>query len=328
MVDYYKVLGVDKSADEGALKSAYRKLALRWHPDRNPDSKADAERKFKEISEAYEVLSDKQKRAVYDQFGEEGLKSGAGGAGTNMGGAGRGGAPFFTFTSTSSRPGGFRPTNPDDIFRQFFGAGFDPFSEGDFDDEHDGSFASFGSAGRMPRRSFEPARRVLQCSLEELYSGCVKKLRVTRNVFASKRPAEKILSVEIKPGWKAGTKIRFNGEGDDLGNGMAQDIEFVIEERPNPTFTRDGDSLKMQLDLTLAEALAGFSKPIKLLDGKEIIVSNKQVTQPGQEMTFPGKGMPLSRDPSKKGNLVIVCRVRFPASLSDQQKEQVKSVLK
>ncbi|KAJ3265504.1 hypothetical protein HK104_006283, partial [Borealophlyctis nickersoniae] len=135
--DYYGILGVSKDADEETLKKAYRKQALKWHPDRNPNNKEMADRKFKEVSEAYEVLSDKNKRAVYDQFGEEGLKggmpNGAGGgaggfpAGFSFGGPGGGGFPGGpTFTFTSGGPGGgggfrpFQPSSAEDIFRQFF----------------------------------------------------------------------------------------------------------------------------------------------------------------------------------------------------------------
>ena len=132
--------------------------------------------------------------------------------------------------------------------------------------------------------------------------------------------AEKILMVEIKPGWKAGTKIKFAGEGDDLPDGTSQDIEFVIEEKPHPVYKRDGDNLSTQIQLTLCEALTGFSKPIKTLDGKELTISNKQVTSPGQELRFPARGMPNQRNVAIKGDLVIKANVGFPASLSDEQK--------
>lgn len=133
--DYYKILGVDKSANDEQLKKAYRKLALKWHPDRNPNNKEEAEKKFKEIGEAYDVLTDPKKRNIYDQLGEEGLKGGFGGGG----GAGPSGATHFTFTSA------------DDIFKNFFG-GSDPFaafgSSMFGDDDGGNAFGSaFGGAG-------------------------------------------------------------------------------------------------------------------------------------------------------------------------------------
>lgn len=342
MVDYYKVLNVPKGADDDAIKRAYRTLALKWHPDRNPENKAEAERRFKEISEAYEVLSDKNKRTVYDQFGEEGLKGGMGGGagaggpqGFPGGGFGAGSQPHFFFSSTSSGGrGGFRPTNPEDIFRQFFGAGFDPFSDGaGFEDDDLGGgggrrpFASF-HGGRRTRAKPEPLRRSLPCSLEELYSGATKRLKVTRRCMTPGRPAEKVLSVSVKAGWKPGTLVRFAGEGDEVAPGIAQDIEFVVEERPHPVFSRVDDALRMTLELSLEEALCGYSRPVRMLDGRELSISNRQVSQPGQEMTFPGRGMPHSRDPTQRGPLIVTAKVVFPPILTDSQKELVRAALR
>ncbi|XP_037549879.1 dnaJ homolog subfamily B member 6b [Nematolebias whitei] len=116
MVEYYQILGVRKNATQEDIKKAYRKLALKWHPDKNPDNKEEAEKKFKELSEAYEVLSDENKRSLYDRYGKEGL-SGVGGGG------GGGGGHFDHFGG-----GGFTFRNPDDVFREFFG-GRDPFAD-------------------------------------------------------------------------------------------------------------------------------------------------------------------------------------------------------
>lgn len=335
--DYYARLGVDKKADEETIKKAYRKLALKWHPDRNVNNKDEATQKFKEISEAYEVLSDKDKRQVYDMYGEEGLKGNMPGPGA--GGQGAGPSPFgpgASFRFSSGAPGGFRPYNPrsaDDIFAQFFG-GASPFGFAGMDEDDDmGGFAYGGMGGGMPRRSSSQAavRKLLPCSLEELYTGCTKKLKVTKKTYdrATRKPsaAEKILTIQVKPGWKSGTKIRFPNEGDELPDGHAQDIEFVIEEKEHPIYQRDSDNLKMTMPLTLLESLTGFSRPIKTLEGKEIIVNNKMITRPGQEIRFPGRGMPNQKDPSRKGDLIIKADVQFPTSLNDQQKELIKQAL-
>lgn len=361
MVDYYTILGVDKNADEETLKKAYRKLALKWHPDRNPNSKEAAEKKFKEVNEAYEVLSDKQKRAIYDQFGEEGLKAGGvpEGAAEGAGPGGFGGFPFgagaggpgggqygfknaggntFYFSTGGGRPG-FRPRRADDIFRDFFGAGFDPFAQMDDSDEGDDfstgsrSTGGFGMGG-MPygrRRGSAPSagnpvvRKNLPCTLEELYTGAQRRLRIKRNIRMGGKMTtdEKILTIPVKPGWKAGTKVKFPGDGDEMPDGRFQDLEFIIEETPHKTFTRDGDNLKCSMDLSLGEALTGFSRKLTMLDGKEIAISNKNVTRPGQEMRFPGRGMPNQKDSSRKGDLIVVANVAFPTSLSDVQKEHI-----
>lgn len=332
MVDYYAVLGVNRSVDEDTLKKTYRKLALKWHPDRNPDNKAAAEKKFKEISEAYEVLSDKNKRAVYDQFGEEGLKGGVpeGGAGGPTAGGFPGGA-FFQFTSTGGgRP--FRPSRPEDIFAQFFGGGaFDmdededvPFGRGA------GGFAPFAGAARAGAPT-PVLKRTLPLTLEELYLGTTKKLKVTRRLIDrnTKRvvSGEKILTVEVKPGWKAGTKIRFPGEGDDMPDGRSQDIEFIVEEKPHAVYRRDGDDLHMTMELSLLEALTGFTRSLRTLDGRELAVSNKLVTVPNQEIRFAGRGMPSQRNPMQKGSLIITASVTFPSILTDEQKELVRRAL-
>lgn len=328
MADYYARLGVDRKADDDTLKKAYRKLAMKWHPDRNPDKKEEADRKFKEISEAYEVLSDKEKRQIYDTYGEEGLKAGAPPPGSGGRGFSGAGGPSFTYSfNMGGHGGGFRPTNPEDIFAQFFG-GRNPFAMDIDDDEMGGS-----DFHHYARRASAPTavRRSLPCSLEELYTGATKKLKITKKVYdrATRKPsaAEKVITIQIKPGWKSGTKIKFPREGDELPDGRSQDIEFVIDEKAHPIFRRDGDNLSMDLSLSLTEALCGFSRPIKTLDGKELLVSNKNVTKPGQEIRFPGRGMPNQKDPSRKGDLILKADIRFPTSLTDHQKEIIKENL-
>ncbi|KAF9952588.1 hypothetical protein BGZ72_006097 [Mortierella alpina] len=364
--DYYSILGVSKDADDDQLKKAYRKLALKYHPDKN--SAPDAQKKFHDISEAYEVLSDSNKRAVFDQYGEEGLKGGGGagpgGAGGFPGGAGGfpggfggfpGGGGGHTFTFTSGGPGGgmgggFRPTNADDIFKQFFSGfgGGSPFGDDDM-----GGFSgmSGGMPGGMPgggakgprgrasqqqhQQSSAPEKppaliRPLAVSLEDLAKGVTKRLKVVRKVQdGSGRSSEKILTVDVKPGWKAGTKIRFPNEGDELPNGAIQDIEFVLEEKPHPQFTRRGDDLIVELELSLLESLTGFSKTVKTLDGKTLPVSasGSRVIQPGQEEKFPGEGMPVSKKPGQKGDLIVKFKVKFPAQLTPAQKEGLRKVL-
>ncbi|KAL9688236.1 hypothetical protein QQ045_032655 [Rhodiola kirilowii] len=197
-VDYYHVLKINKSASEDDLKKAYRKLAMKWHPDKNPNNKKEAEAKFKQISEAYEVLSDPQKRALYDQYGEEGLKD-APPPGSSGGGGGGGYG-----SSGGSANNGFNPRNAEDIFAEFFGSspfGFGSSGHGrstrfQSDGGGGGKFGGFGGGGgenvyrtysdgngsTMPRKP-PPVESKLPCSLEELYSGSKRKMKISRTVM-------------------------------------------------------------------------------------------------------------------------------------------------
>lgn len=362
MADYYKLLGINRDADDEAIKKAYRKLALKWHPDRNPSNKEEAEKQFKAISEAYEVLSDKNKRAVYDQFGEEGLKNGAPGPGTEGFASGFGGGEarfpggsFFHFTSggpggggaRSSRGAGahgFHPSNAEDIFRQFFGGGGDPFAAGFDDDDDDfrgfsraSPFASASSGGgphyntRHANTKLAPTVYPLRLTLEELYAGCTKKLKIKRKLLdpstQQPTPSEKVITVVVKPGWKAGTKLNYNGEGDEYAPNRRQDVQIVIEEKAHPVFRREGDDLHLTMNLTLEESLCGFTKTITSLDGKEFKVSNKAVTVPNQQLKFPNGGMPNQKDANNKGALIVTFKVTFPPTLTEEQKSLVHKAL-
>ncbi|KAF9132088.1 hypothetical protein BGW39_000807 [Mortierella sp. 14UC] len=354
--DYYGILGVSKDADDNQIKKAYRKLALKYHPDKN--SATEAQKKFHDISEAYEVLSDKDKRAIYDQYGEEGLKGGgppppgAGGFGGGGGFPGGAGGHPFTF-STGGGGGGFRPTDAEDIFKQFFasfggGGGGGGMHGMGMDEDDDMGGGGFGGgrggmpgmgggrrAGARPQHHPEPEKppaleRPLAVSLEDLAKGVTKRLKVTRKVASTGgRTSDKILTIDVKPGWKAGTKIRFPREGDEYPNGTVQDIVFTLEEKPHPVFTRRGDDLVMELDLTLLEALTGFSKVVKTLDGRSLPVtaSSSRIVQPGQEERFPGEGMPISKKPGHKGDLIVKFAVKFPTTLTAAQKNELKKVL-
>ncbi|KAF9476227.1 DnaJ-domain-containing protein [Pholiota conissans] len=392
--DYYKLLGIEKTASEDEIKKAYKKMALKWHPDRNKGSE-EANAKFKQISEAFEVLSDSQKRAIYDQFGEEGLKGGGGpspGAGGPGGFSGFSGFPgasgpggtTFTFTSGgpggsfSSRGGGFNPSDPQKIFEQMFGSGLfgnlggmggggrrsggmgGMFGGQDEDDDMSG-FTSFSSGGGMPggmprsrptsqqqrpRRPPSPTKpsetkseitRPLKVSLEELYSGGVKHLKVGRRLLDG-TTEDKVLEITIQPGWKTGTKVRFPRAGNEQAlTGEAQDLVFVVEEKPHEVFSRDGNDLKAKLRIPLVEALAGppagvakLSKTLELLDGRKLQIAVPQgVVKPGQTMLISGEGMPVRKDGAvkSKGDLTVVWDVVFPDRLTPKQKEDLRKAL-
>ena len=332
--DYYRILEVARDADADAIKKAYRKQALRWHPDKNQDNRLAAEEKFKDVAEAYDVLSDTQKRAVYDQYGEEGLKGapptspGTGGFNTAGGPEGMGGVPRGGFAYQFSG-------DPRDIFSRFFNSSFDrsqSFGEGGFRDND--VFADFMNAragggisagvGQKRTANFE-----LNLSLEDLYRGCIKKLKIKRTTRSQvTRDDDKVLEITVQPGWKAGTKVTFANEGDEIGNtGQFQDVVFVIREKKHPVFVRDGSNLIFKSAIPLKDALCGFIVEIPSLDGRSIKQRIDGVVTPGSSRVIANEGMPISKHPGRKGDLIVTFDIIFPQRLSDSQKTSLKQIL-
>jgi len=326
--DYYAILGVSKTADEAEIKKAYKKQALKWHPDRNQDKKEVAEKKFKELAEAYEVLSDKNKREIYDRFGEEGLKQGPGAA---PGGAEAfGGMPSgFTFRTTGvpfGGAGGFVPTSAEKIFEQFFQQSGFGSNRNFFHDDFGPSMFSGPERVRKPK-AFEYQ---IQCSLEELYKGTTKKMKISKRLqdpSGKTIPVENILQVNIKPGWKKNTRITFEKEGDEIPGQEPADVVFVIQEKPHPTFKRDGNNLIYVKTLTLKEALTDPVFFIQTLDDRKLKVTMNQIVKPGSTHIIKGEGMPNQKNPTIKGDLIIQFQVEFPNVLTDEQKRTILSTL-
>lgn len=341
-VDYYKILQVDKNAKDEDLKKAYRKLAMKWHPDKNPNNKKDAEAKFKQISEAYDVLSDPQKRAVYDQYGEEGLK---GQVPPEAAAGGPGGATFF---QTGDGPNVFRfnPRNANDIFAEFFGGsspfgggagggmrgGGSRFPGGMFGDDLFSSFVGGGESRAMSQapRKAAPIENSLPCSLEDLYKGTTKKMKISREIADASgktMQVQEILTIDIKPGWKKGTKVTFPEKGNEQGNVIPADLVFVIDEKPHSVFTRDGNDLVVTQRISLADALTGYTAHVATLDGRNLTIPIHNVIHPTYEEVVPKEGMPIPKDPSKRGNLRIKFNIKFPSRLTAEQKAGVKTLL-
>uniref|UniRef100_A0A0D6QY74 J domain-containing protein n=1 Tax=Araucaria cunninghamii TaxID=56994 RepID=A0A0D6QY74_ARACU len=337
-VDYYNVLKVGRNANDEDLKKAYRKLAMKWHPDKNPNNKKDAEAKFKQISEAYEVLSDPQKRAIYDQYGEEGLKG--------VPPPDAGGTPF---TNGGAGPNVFRfnPRNAEDIFTEFFGSSSPFGGMGGFSTMgsrssrfQDGMFGGFGGTENVFRtfnegstagpRKAPPVENKLPCTLEELYKGSTRKMKISRNVVdASGRtmPMEEILTIDVKPGWKKGTKITFPEKGNEQPNVVASDLVFVIDEKPHSLYKRDGNDLVVTQKISLVEALTGCTVNLTTLDGRNLSIPITEVVSPGYEKSIPNEGMPIGKEQGKKGNLRIKFDIKFPSRLTADQKASLKRLL-
>ncbi|KAA0166686.1 hypothetical protein FNF27_07056 [Cafeteria roenbergensis] len=340
MPDFYKVLGVSRSAGDDEIKKAYRKLAIKWHPDKNQHRRAESEAKFKEIAEAYDVLSDKEKRAIYDKYGEEGLSGGVpmgGGGGAAAAGPGGMGGTRTTFHG-----------DPHKIFAQFFGTS-NPFSV--FEEMGGGGGGGMGGMGGMPAmfgsgmggmggmgaprprgpRKAEPVVTKLNCSLEELFNGATKRMKVTRQRLqadgSTLRPEEKLLEIHVKPGWKAGTRITFENEGDQAPGVVPADIVFVIAEKHHPRFTREGNDLVVKARVTLLQALTTHTQSVRTLDDRTLSVACNEVLSPGYEKRVRGEGMPISKAPGTRGDLVLRFEVVFPSHIPEDKRDLLRRAL-
>ncbi|CAN8268251.1 unnamed protein product [Cochlearia groenlandica] len=296
-VDYYNILKVHHNATENDLKKAYKRLAMIWHPDKNPSNRREeSESKFKLISEAYDVLSDPIKRQIYDLHGEEGLKS-------------------DQFPNSSA-------ADADDIYAEFFG------SDGGGGGGGGGNMNGF-NGGEMKKAA--DVEYPLPCSLEDLCNGVKKKMRISRNVFDAssgrRRVVEEILPIDIKPGWKKGTKVTFLKKGNEEPGTIPADIIFVLEEKPHPHYKRDGNDLVHNQEITLLEALTGKTISLTTLDGRTIRIPITDIINPDHEIVVPNEGMPISKEPGKKGNLRLKLSVKYPSRLTAEQKGELKRVL-
>jgi len=338
--DFYEILGLQKGATPAEIKKAYRKKAIEFHPDKNPDD-ASAEAKFKEAAEAYEVLSDADKKARYDQYGHQAFEGGQGG----FGGGGM---------------------NMDDIFSQFG----DIFGGGGFG----GGFSGFGGGGQRQRVVKGSNLRIrVSLTLEEIANGVEKKLKVKRKVQAKgttyktcstcngsgqvtkitntilgrmqtaapcgvchgsgqsidKRPSgadaqgliseEETVSVKIPAGVVDGMQLKVSGKGNAApGNGISGDLLVVIQEQDHPTLQREGDNLHSDLYVSLPDAILGASQEIETVTGK-VRIKIEAGMQSGKILRLKGKGIP-SINGYGKGDLLVHVNVWTPKTLNKDQK--------
>lgn len=296
--DYYATLGVPKTATQAEIKKAYRKLARELHPDTNKDP--DAERRFKEANEAHAVLSDAAKRKQYDELGAnwQAYQQAGFGSGSATDWAGFGGAPGgtrWTYRTTASAEdlGGFS-----DFFRQFFGGGGgggDPFGGGSFSYVDVSDLAGSGArAARSRARAAPSAHATAEVSLAEVATGAERMVNVNG----------KRLHVKIPAGVDDGARIKLSGA---VGGG---DLVINVRVQPDPRFTRDGQNLRTELPLTLAEAILGAEVPVPTPTGS-LKLRIRPNTQNGQEITLKGRGLPR-RGSKDRGDLVVTTRVVLP----------------
>ena len=340
--DFYEVLGIGKDASAGEIKKAYRKQAIKYHPDKNPGDQ-EAEANFKKAAEAYEVLSDPQKKAQYDQYGHAAFESGGFGGGGSM--------------------------NMDDIFSQFgdiFGSAFG------------GGFGGFSQGHRRMKGS--DLRIRVSLNLEEIINGVEKKIKVKRKTQApgiqystcstckgagqvmrvtntilgrmqtaspcpscqgsgqtiSNRPAgsdaqgmiqeEETVSIKIPPGVEEGMQLKVSGKGNAApGNGISGDLLVLIQEKADEQFVREGNHLHYDLYISIAEAALGVSKEINLIDGK-VRIKLESGIQSGKTLRLKNKGI---RDINGygSGDLLVHINVWTPKELNREQKKFFESML-
>ncbi|KAG9236631.1 hypothetical protein BJ875DRAFT_524743 [Amylocarpus encephaloides] len=344
----YDILGVKPDATQDGIKKAYHKGALKYHPDKNKD-KPEMVEKFKEVSHAYEILSNPDKRKIYDTYGMPGIDGGGfQGFPGGMPGGGGGGAPEFatfgaSFGSGGGR-GGFTFSNPESIFNEFLRTQASMGGGGGTAGAFEQSPRARTSGGRTrvsqfgaeatSRRGATPevttVERPLPLTLEELFYGVHKKMKIKRKAFDEvtgiRTTQDKVLEMDIKPGLKKGSKIKFKGVGDQEEGGQ-QDLHFIIEEKAHPLYTRAGDNLHQTIDLELKEALTGWRRTVRTIDGKQINIEKSGPTQPSAKDTYPGLGMPLSKKQDQRGDFVVTYHVKFPTALTSEQKRKLKEIL-
>lgn len=338
--DFYDVLGVSKSSTQDEIKKAYRKVALKFHPDRNPDDK-EAEDKFKEAAEAYDVLGNEEKRRKYDQFGHQAFGAGAGG-------------------------GGFHGNMNDifDMFGDIFGGG--------------GGFGGFSGGGRARQAKGSNLRIKVKLTLEEIAEGAEKKIKikrakvadgvtfktcqtcngagqvqqVTNTILGQMRTAatcstcngsgkvvdqkpsgvgsdgldrkEEVVSVKIPAGVQDGMQLRVGGKGNEVLGGIPGDLIVLIEEIEHHSLTRDGENLHYELNLSFPDAALGTSVEIPTVNG-QVKITIDSGTQPGKILRLKNKGLP-SVQGYGKGDQLIHINVWVPKSMSSDEKKAVEKL--
>uniref|UniRef100_A0A8B9QZN5 DnaJ homolog subfamily B member 13 n=1 Tax=Anas platyrhynchos TaxID=8839 RepID=A0A8B9QZN5_ANAPL len=311
--DYYAVLGLGREATTADIQRAYRLQALRSHPlkCREPG----AQERFRQLAEAYDVLGDPVKRGVYDRFGEEGLK---------------GGVPLEGGDEDSWTGGYVFHNNPDKVFRDFFG-GENPFSEFFSEDGSEVVVPYGGLRGRGVLKQDPPIVRDLHLSLEDLFHGCTKKIKISRRVMnedgQTSTIRDKILTIDVRPGWRQGTRITFEKEGDQGPNVIPADITFVVREKPHLRFKRADDNLSYVATIPLGKALVGCTVEVRTLDGRLLNIPINDIVHPKYCKVVPGEGMPLPQEPRRRGDLLISFNICFPRELTPEKKMLLKSAL-
>ena len=302
MADYYKVLDVEKSASDEAIKKSYRKLALKYHPDRNKGDKA-AEEKFKEISEAYAVLSDKDKKRQYDQYGDA------------------------KFHQQYSQEDIFRGADFSTVFKDFDMGGFDNifsriFSGGGGGGGFGGGQGGFGGHQQQQQQSKgQDAEYPLTIGFHESFTGSERQIGYSLGDGSSHN-----ITLKIPAGAKSGAKLRVAGKGlKSPYGGKAGDLIVVLKVAEHPTFKRVDDDIEVALPLKISEALLGCSIDVETMDGAKKVKIPAGV-KPGTKVRLKGLGFPKPGKTGVRGDLYVVIELRIPEKLTSQQITAIESL--
>jgi len=325
--EYYDILGVDKQATPAQIKKAFRKLAMKKHPDRGGD-----EEEFKAIQTAYEVLSDDEKRELYDKHGKEGVEQGGGGGG---GGAEDIFSALFGGGGGRGRRGPQGPRKGDNITHPL---------KCSLEDLCNGKTVKLAINREVPVDKKAKLQMCQTCN----GTGVVMKMRQIGpgmiQQFQTKCPAcngqghtvkmkqeRKILEVAIEKGMRHGQKIKFSGEADQKPGYLPGDVVFVVQQKEHAVFKRKAHHLIMEKEITLSQALTGVEFHVKHLDGRDLVVRSEpgDIIKPGSFKRIAGEGMPMHGNPFVKGNLIIAFDVTFPepGSLSEAEAKALADVL-
>ena len=300
--DYYQILGVPRGAPADEIKSAYRKLAMQYHPDRNPGDKQ-AEDHFKQINEAYQVLSDPKKRSRYDQLGDSYSQWQQKGAPGNF--------DWGQWSGGQAAPGGpgVQQVNLDELFGE---GGFSDFFRSIFGDSLGGQ-SSRGRSGRSAPALQQP----VPISLKEAFTGTTRTLQTDR----------KRVDVTIPAGVRTGTKIRVPGAGPSRPDGSASDLYLVMDVADDPFFERDGNDLHTQAGIDVFTAILGGEAQVNTLSGK-VMLTIPAGTQSEQVFRVAGRGMPAVKHPQVAGDLYVQVKVQIPRQLSAKQRSLLAEAAK
>lgn len=333
--DYYAILGVAQDATDKQIKGAYRKMSLKWHPDKNPGDDA-AKAKFQDVAEAYEVLSDSEKRQVYDIHGEEGLKKHAqaenqpaspfdaffGGGGGQRGGMKRGQDTKVDLTVSLEDiyNGAERSAN---LNRKILcpkcrGTGAK-------DGEKDNCKTCKGAGHRTVIQQMGPMQIQQQVQCDKCSGRGWKAKTKCPNCNGKMLVQDaKELKIDIEKGVKENHEVVFKGMGEQSPDIMPGNVVFKVKSSKHDTFVRKGNNLHLKMEIDVKSALLGFTTEVKHLDGHVVKLNIKSITKPGEVKVIKGEGMPHHNFPTDFGDLHIEFKIKFPAQLTDQQKKAIE----